>query len=739
MFLCATGISMIGNGSANAQESKTNFDDHVKSIFRQRCGSCHGPDSKNGDLDVTNYTALMQGGSSGTVIEPGDPDGSYLYSLVTHEDEPVMPPGGKIPDTELAVIRKWLEMGALENAGSKAVISKKPTAAAMGENPLVRPDVVALFPRTPLEPVQHTPHGPVVASMTTSPWAPLLAVAGKNQVLLYDTSTLQLTGVLPFPEGSVNVVRFSRSGAVLLAAGGRAGHSGVAVLWDVATGERIQTIGDELDEVLAADISPDHSMVALGGSGRVVNIYSTDTGELKNAIVKHTDWVTSLAFSTDGVLLATGDRNGGLHVWESLTSRAYLTLKGHSDGINSIAWRADSNIIASGSKDATIKGWELNNGALLKSWTAHPGGVQSVVFTRDGRVFSAGVDKVAKLWAADGTQQVVFPAFNDLVNAVAWCDESVRAFAGDYTGEIRVWKPEGGPQLGTLTANPLPLATRLAVAQTQLTEKRKSLDRLTTLSKSADEDAAQIQMRLETATAEQTAAQTAFDSMQTANAAANEKAQRIQTELTTTESNITKLNKAKPLLDQALANLTQAGDLLATDEELKAQVVQLQQRIVNLETQVAELGTVTQSLKASMVEATSQVEATGEQAKTTSQKIKTSAEKVAALSAQISPLIQSRDAAIVDLNAATEAIHVAQSEVDRWQGEVKFMSALRQLEARLSEANVLAKQHRKSLQAATEELKTAQKKTDAVKATVNQAEQSIGAIEAEIRAARKIQ
>ncbi|MGI9516479.1 MAG: c-type cytochrome domain-containing protein, partial [Pirellulaceae bacterium] len=267
-------------GLVSGQETKTTYDDQVKAVLRQRCASCHGPDKKSGDLDVTNFTSLMLGGSSGSVIEPGDPDMSYLYSLVTHDDEPVMPPSGKIPQAEIDLIKTWIESGALENQGSRAVM-RKPSAVAMGDNPLVRPEVVAQWPRTPLEPAQYTERNPVAASIATSPWAPIAAIAGKNQVLLYDTESLQLTGVLPFPEGSVNVVRFSRSGSILLAAGGRAGSSGVVVLWDVSSGDRISTIGEELDAVLAADISPDHSLVAMGGTGRVVNVYSTATGEIK--------------------------------------------------------------------------------------------------------------------------------------------------------------------------------------------------------------------------------------------------------------------------------------------------------------------------------------------------------------------------------------------------------------------------------------------------------------------------
>ena len=40
---------------------------------------------------------------------------------------------------------------------------------------------------------------------------------------------------------------------------------GHVVIWDVVTGRRIAEVGDEFDTVLAADISPDQSLVAFGG------------------------------------------------------------------------------------------------------------------------------------------------------------------------------------------------------------------------------------------------------------------------------------------------------------------------------------------------------------------------------------------------------------------------------------------------------------------------------------------
>jgi cytochrome c553 len=54
--------------SVLAADDKLTFDDNVLAVLRQRCGGCHNPDKKSGDLDVTSYTGLMQGGGSGGAI-----------------------------------------------------------------------------------------------------------------------------------------------------------------------------------------------------------------------------------------------------------------------------------------------------------------------------------------------------------------------------------------------------------------------------------------------------------------------------------------------------------------------------------------------------------------------------------------------------------------------------------------------------------------------------------------------
>ncbi|WZO96936.1 c-type cytochrome domain-containing protein [Isosphaeraceae bacterium EP7] len=459
---------------ANAADAKKKlgFED-VAQIFRQRCNTCHNADKQKGGLNLENFGGTMQGGGSGKVVEPGDFAASTLFSVITHAEEPFMPPNApKIPDAEIDVIKAWIEAGAPETAGAVVAMKAKPKfefkldPSALGK-PVGPP---AMPENLSTEPVVVSARANAILALAGSPWAPLVAVSGHKQVLLYQADTSRLLATLPFPEGTVNVLKFSRNGALLLAGGGRGGQSGIAVAWDVKTGKRVFEIGKdkEYDVVLAADISADHGQVALGGPGKVLRVYSTADNSLQFEMKKHTDWLTAIEFSPDGVLLASGDRSNGLVVWESQTGREFYDLRGHATAITEVSWRLDSNVVASSSEDGTVKLWEMDNGTAIKSWAANGGGVASVRFAKDGRLVTSGRDRIAHLWDQNGGKLRDFEAQNDLGLKAVFNHDDTKIIAGDWSGEVRVWAAADGRRLANLVANPAPVAVRLDLARTSI-------------------------------------------------------------------------------------------------------------------------------------------------------------------------------------------------------------------------------------------------------------------------------
>src|SRR5947209_12633188 len=106
---------------------KVTYEEHVLPVLRDKCVACHNQDKKRAGLVLDNYTRVLQGGSSGAVVKAGDPEGSALYRVVAHKEEPFMPPKSPaLPKESLDLIYRWIEGGALEHAGSMSTIITRP-------------------------------------------------------------------------------------------------------------------------------------------------------------------------------------------------------------------------------------------------------------------------------------------------------------------------------------------------------------------------------------------------------------------------------------------------------------------------------------------------------------------------------------------------------------------------------------------------------------------------------------
>lgn len=555
-------------------KEKITFADHVAPIFRNHCGSCHNPDKAKGGLNLESYSGAMQGGGSGEVVEPGDPESSMLLGVVTHDDEPKMPPNSaKIPDAEIDLIRLWIEGGALENSGSVAKVKAKPKfEMAIDPSALGKPAGEPAMPENLItEPFVADAHPGAVIALAASPWAPLLAVAGHKQVLLYRTTDNHLMGVLPFPEGTIHVLKFSRNGDLLIAGGGRGGQSGLVVGFDVKNGERVFEVGQEYDSVIGADISPDQTKVALGGPGKVVRVFDTADGELLFELRKHTEWITAAEFSPDGILLATGDRNNGLFIWEADNGREFLELRGHNTAITDLSWRPDSNILATASDDGTIKLWEMENGTAIKNIAAHGPGVSSVLFTKDGRLISSGRDKFVRIWDQAGAKKLELEAFKDIALQGALTFDDAIVAGTDWTGEIRLWDAKDGHRLANLVPNPAPIASRidqtkqaLAAAEAQAEALGKEIAPLEAAVAAAGEAQAKARQALadaEKAVADKTASAAESEKASAAKAAAlAEAAGNVKT----AEAALAKSNEALAAAQKAITD-AEAAEKAAAD------------------------------------------------------------------------------------------------------------------------------------------------------------------------------
>jgi WD40 repeat protein len=631
-------------GADDKAKPKVTFD-NVSGIFRAKCNSCHNADKQKGGLNLETYGSAMTGGASGKVIEPGDSDGSRLFALVTHSEEPKMPPmQAKLPDADLATIKLWIDGGAPETSGSVVAAKAKPKfefkldPSSMGKpvGPAAMPEGVAT------EPVVLSSRPNAILAMSASPWAPLVAIGGHKQVLLYNTAQNRLVAVFPFPEGTIHVLKFSRNGSLLLAGGGRGGQSGGVVVFDVKNGKRVFEIVKEYDAVLAADISPDHSQIALGGPARIVRVYSTADGQPMFEMKKHTEWVTSIEFSPDGVLLASGDRNNGLMVWEAATGREFFELRGHTGMITDTSWRLDSNVLASCSEDGSVRLWEMENGTQIRTWGAHGGGAASVRFAKDGRLTTTGRDKVTRLWDQNGGKQRDFEAFAELGLRSLFNFDDSTIIAGDWSGEVRVWNAKDGIRLANLVANPAPVAVRLEQVKANLVASKAAADK-------AQQELAPLQAAVAEKVAALTKVQATFNTLQ-----------GVATQKTAVVTGLQKsLDEKSAAEKNILAMIAKAEAAIKVATEAKAKA---DKNVVDTTAAAAAAAQALAASKIAIEKALTEKAASDALVKTAAEAVKTATDKIASDKAN-----SSLSSTIVQANERTTALTVA----TRRQGELQ--------------------------------------------------------------------
>lgn len=111
-------LNLLGEGATWASR--------VLPLLQDTCGGCHGATDPSGDWDIMSegaYARILQASTQVTslnLIEPGNPENSYLYLKIIGDPSIVgsrMPntPGGTfLSESSAADIRTWIENGALE-------------------------------------------------------------------------------------------------------------------------------------------------------------------------------------------------------------------------------------------------------------------------------------------------------------------------------------------------------------------------------------------------------------------------------------------------------------------------------------------------------------------------------------------------------------------------------------------------------------------------------------------------
>ena len=123
----------------------------VARILKQNCVSCHNPNKQKGQLLMTSYEELLEGGETGKSFSFENPKESELIRrlYLPEEDEEHMPPEGKKPLTEkeIKILEEWAMLGASDTLRLNHLASDEPLAVLINE--MMAPDPMEKWAKLP--------------------------------------------------------------------------------------------------------------------------------------------------------------------------------------------------------------------------------------------------------------------------------------------------------------------------------------------------------------------------------------------------------------------------------------------------------------------------------------------------------------------------------------------------------------------------------------------------------------
>ncbi len=103
------------------------FKTEILPVLEKNCVKCHNPQVKMARLDLSNFTGMMEGSSSGPVIAPGKPERSLMWKLIENGQ---MPQGGKLTTAEKQLIKSYIQYGRFPAAVAETEAAARAREAA---------------------------------------------------------------------------------------------------------------------------------------------------------------------------------------------------------------------------------------------------------------------------------------------------------------------------------------------------------------------------------------------------------------------------------------------------------------------------------------------------------------------------------------------------------------------------------------------------------------------------------
>lgn len=266
----------------------------------------------------------------------------------------------------------------------------------------------------------------------------MVSASADKTIRLWDLNSGELLQTWGNQTGFVNTLLLSPDEAHLYSGNADGGLQGLSIadgtlLWRQRTAHSgpINTISR----------TPDGQQLVSGGADGNVHIWQSQTGKRVRSLVSQQGAINSLMVTSDNRYIISGGSDHTIKIWHIANGQLHRTLQGHESFINVLAMSPDGRFLFSASADGTIRQWQLKTGELLNILSGHTSFINDMVFSRDGRTLSTGsADKTIRVWNVEtGAEEQVLTGFNMLIDHVLITPTEQIVTASGTTSAIKVW------------------------------------------------------------------------------------------------------------------------------------------------------------------------------------------------------------------------------------------------------------------------------------------------------------
>jgi WD40 repeat protein len=217
---------------------------------------------------------------------------------------------------------------------------------------------------------------------------------------LWEVETGELIHIFEGHTSSIQITDFSPDGRFVLTSGDEPldNENVGTILWDIESGDLVHIFdGPYGAGVISAGFSLDGRFILIGYFGGAAELWDVETGQHIQSLDGHSEHVLSIAFSPDGNYALTGSLDNTARLWDLETGQLIHILEGHTGEVPSVAFSPNGHYMLTGSVDRTLRLWEVDTGTLVRVFEEESQ-IRRTFFSPDGRYV---LTNNGNLWGVD--------------------------------------------------------------------------------------------------------------------------------------------------------------------------------------------------------------------------------------------------------------------------------------------------------------------------------------------------